>query len=186
MNTNKELEFKTLISKEKYEELIQKFELENNVFVQTNYYFDTPDFKLKKMHTVLRIRQKGNSFKLTKKERGVEENEACESHIFLQEDQALDFLKDGFNAELIDLPYKVKNVCELTTYRSKTTYLDGILFLDKSEYYGNVDYEIEYEVDSIEQGKKDFFRLLKEFDIPYKETIRKSTRAYNCILTEKE
>ena len=90
-------------------------------------------------------------------------------------------MKDGFNAEIIDLPYFVSNVCELTTYRSKTTYLDGILFFDKSEYYGHTDYEIEYEADSIEQGKKDFIQFLKENGIEYKEPLRKSARAYKCI-----
>ena len=40
---------------------------ENNVFAQTNHYFDTPDTKLLDEKTVLRIRQKGNNFKITNK-----------------------------------------------------------------------------------------------------------------------
>ena len=68
MKTNKELEFKSVITKEQYEALVKKFDLENNIYAQTNYYFDTPDYKLKGMHTVLRIRQKGSNYKLTKKD----------------------------------------------------------------------------------------------------------------------
>lgn len=67
MIVNKEIEFKTFITKEKYDQLIREFNLENNVFAQTNYYFDTEDTKLMKECTVLRIRQKGNGYKLTKK-----------------------------------------------------------------------------------------------------------------------
>ncbi len=184
MPNNIELEFKTKISEEQYNALIKEFELENNIFPQTNFYFDTPNLDLFKQNVVLRIRQKGENFKLTKKERGVMANEACESHVFLQEEMALDFLKNGFDANIIELNYKVHNVCELTTYRAKTTYKDGILFFDKSEYYGKTDYEIEYEVDSIEQGKKDFLQFLKEHDIPYTEPERKSTRAYNAIINK--
>lgn len=186
MTSNKELEFKTKITKEKYEELLKVFELENNVFEQTNYYFDTPELKLKNNYIVLRIRQKGNTFKLTKKEHGDGKNEAYESHIFLQEEQALKMLQEGFNAEIIDLPYFVKPVCELTTERCKTTYKDGTIFFDKSVYYGNTDYEIEYEVDSFEQGTKDFNDFLNEFQITYEPTLRKSTRAYNCIFPKKD
>lgn len=184
MSTNLEREFKTKITEEQYNKLISEFELENNIFPQTNFYFDTPDLKLFKEHTVLRIRQKGNNFKLTKKERGVNANEAFESHIFLQEEKALEFLKNGFDANIIELNCHVNNICELTTYRAKTTYSDGILFFDKSEYYGHTDYEIEYEVDSIEQGEKDFTTFLNEHNINYEEPERKSTRAYNIIINK--
>ncbi len=184
MPANIELEFKTKISEEKYNELIKEFELENNIFPQTNFYFDTPDLKLFKNNIVLRIRQKGENFKLTKKERGEGANEACESHVFLNEEKALDFLKNGFDANIIELNYQVNNICELTTYRAKTTFKDGILFFDKSEYYGKTDYEIEFEVDSIEQGKKDFIQFLEEHNIKYDEPERKSTRAFNYILNK--
>ena len=36
MIVNKEIEFKTFITKEKYDQLIREFNLENNVFAQTN------------------------------------------------------------------------------------------------------------------------------------------------------
>ncbi len=184
MKTNMELEFKSIITKEQYEALIKEFDLENNIYAQTNYYFDTPDYKLKQMHTVLRIRQKGSNYKLTKKEHGVHENEASESHIFLQEKQALKLLHEGFNALILDLPYDVENVCELTTYRCKTPYKDGTLFFDRSVYYGNVDYEVEYEVSDIKQGLKDFKEFLQLNNIEYKEPIRKSNRAYSCIMNK--
>lgn len=89
-------------------------------------------------------------------------------------------LANGIDASIIDIPYQVKKVAELTTYRASTPYKDGTLFFDRSEYYGHIDYEIEYEVDEVEQGKKDFNDFLQSFDIPYQESIRKSKRAFDC------
>ena len=127
--------------------------------------------------TVLRIRQKGSNFKITKKTRA--EVGADETHILISKDKALDILKNGFDAEIIGLPYYVKKIAELTTYRVSTPYKDGVLFFDKSEYSGKVDYEIEYEVDDDKAGYNDFLGFLKDFNIEYKESIRKSKRAYD-------
>lgn len=177
MNVNKEIEFKTFISEAEYNSLIDEFELDNNIFNQTNYYFDTPDTKLMAEKTVLRIRQKGNSFKLTKKTRA--EVGADETHILIARDRANDLLANGFDANVIGLPYFVKNIAQLTTYRASTPYKDGILFFDKSVYYDKVDYEIEYEVNDVKQGQEDFNQFLESHQIPYRESIRKSKRAYD-------
>ena len=177
MHINKEIEFKTLITKEKYEQLLKDFNLENNIFSQTNYYFDTDDKKLLNEKTVLRIRQKGCSYKLTKKTRAA--IGADETHILLSKDKAQELIETGFDANIIGIPYFVKNVAELTTHRASCPYKDGTLFFDRSEYYGKVDYEIEYEVDEIEQGHKHFLEFLNEYEIPYKESIRKSKRAFD-------
>ncbi|MCM1130233.1 MAG: CYTH domain-containing protein [Roseburia sp.] len=177
MNKNKEIEFKTFIPKETYDALLEEFNLSNNIFPQTNYYFDTEDTKLMEEQTVLRIRQKGNNFKLTKKVRS--KVGADETHIFITKERALEMLSCGFDATIIGLPYQVKKVAELTTYRASCPYKDGTIFFDRSEYYGKVDYEIEYEVDEIKQGMKDFKEFLKYYNIEYKESIRKSKRAFD-------
>ncbi len=177
MNKNKEIEFKTFISKENYDMLLEEFNLANNIFPQTNFYFDTEDSKLMNEYTVLRIRQKGNNFKLTKKTRS--KIGADETHIFITKDKAKDMLKHGFNADIIGIPYEVKKVAELTTYRASCPYKDGTLFFDRSEYYGKVDFEIEYEVDEVKQGLKDFKEFLNYYNIEFKESIRKSKRAFD-------
>lgn len=177
MTKNKEIEFKTFITEEQYTKLLREFGLENNVFAQTNFYFDTPDTKLLKEKTVLRIRQKGNNYKLTKKTRA--EVGADETHILLSAEKAEEFLKNGFDAKIIGLPYSVSYQCSLTTHRASTPYKDGTLFLDKSEYYGHVDYEIEYEVDDVKQGEADFYDFLNKNNITFKESIRKSKRAFD-------
>ena len=158
MTKNIEIEFKTFISEDVYNNLIKEFELENNIFSQTNYYFDTEDTILMQEKTVLRIRQKGSNYKLTKKTRA--EVGADETHLLISKEQAENFLQNGFDAKIINLPYYVKNIAQLTTHRASTPYKNGTLFLDKSEYYGKVDYEIEYEVDEEKEGLKDFKNFL--------------------------
>ena len=177
MYKNKEIEFKTIITEEQYLSLLKEFDLENNIFSQTNHYFDTDDTKLLNDKTVLRIRQKGNNYKLTKKTRA--EIGANEEHILLTKDKALELLEKGFDAEIIGLPYFVHKMAELTTHRASAPYKNGTIFFDKSEYYGKVDYEIEYEVDDVESGEKDFSNFLKSHNITYKESIRKSKRAFD-------
>lgn len=177
MTKNIEIEFKTFISEDVYNNLIKEFELENNIFSQTNYYFDTEDTLLMQEKTVLRIRQKGSNYKLTKKTRA--EVGADETHLLISKEQAENFLQNGFDAKIINLPYYVKNIAQLTTYRASTPYKNGTLFLDKSEYYGKVDYEIEYEVDEEKEGLKDFKNFLDSHNITFKESIRKSKRAYD-------
>lgn len=177
MNTNKEIEFKTFITKEQYDSLINEFGLDNNIFMQTNHYFDTEDTKLMNEKTVLRIRQKGSNYKLTKKTRA--NVGADETHILLTKEKADEMLANGFNAEIIEIPYYVKKVAELSTFRASAPYKNGTIFFDKSVYYDNVDYEIEYEVDDVKEGQIDFKDFLKSHNITYNESIRKSKRAFD-------
>ena len=177
MNTNKEIEFKTFITKEQYESLIKEFGLDNNIFMQTNHYFDTEDTKLMNEKTVLRIRQKGSNYKLTKKTRA--NVGADETHILLTKEKADEMLANGFDADIIEIPYYVKKIAELSTFRASTPYKNGTIFFDKRVYYEHVDYEIEYEVDDIQSGQVDFKNFLDSHNIIYNESIRKSKRAYD-------
>ncbi len=176
MKHNLEIEFKTFITEEKYIELLKTFELENNVFVQTNHYFDTKDLDLDKNKIVLRIRQKGDNYKLTSKSHS--EEGAFETHILLSKDDANNMLINGFDANMININHDVVKVCELSTHRVSTSYKNGVIFFDKSVYYGHVDYEIEFEADSIEKGQKEFKSFLEEYNVEFVESIRKSNRAY--------
>lgn len=179
MKHNLEIEFKTAIQKETYDELLKQFDLENNVFKQTNYYFDTDNLDLDNSKIVLRIRQKGNQYKLTSKSHSNEG--AFETHVFITEEEALKMLRDGFDASIINLSFYVRKVSELSTYRVSTSYKNGVIFFDKSVYYGKTDYEIEYEADSQEQGKKDFDSFLNEYNIDLVKSVRKSSRAYEQL-----
>ncbi|MBQ4357366.1 MAG: hypothetical protein II788_05180, partial [Acholeplasmatales bacterium] len=104
---------------------------------------------------------------------------ADETHILLSKDKALEYLENGLDARIIDLPYFVKKMAELTTYRCSAPYKSGTIFFDKSVYYDKVDYEIEFEVDDVKQGLKEFKQFLENHNITYVESIRKSKRAFD-------
>lgn len=177
---NIEIEFKTKVSKELYFDLLNKFNLENNIFKQTNYYFDTPDLKLNKDKVVLRIRERGENYKVTLKSQS--EFGAHEYHVLLSSDQAHEMIKNGFNVSQFfdDYSYDVTLQADLVNYRAKTFYPGGDLFVDKCEYCGLVDYEIEFEVDNYEEGYKAWLELLNDNNITQSPTRRKSERALTC------
>lgn len=174
---NLEIEFKCPINKEEYQRLIDKFELANNIYLLTNYYFDTPDKKLHNDRTVLRIRHKhsNNLYKITLKQDTPQG--ALESHVLLKEDAALKLIETGFNLKPyfnIDLDVILHG--KLDNYRVSTPYREGELFLDRIEYFQTVEYEIEYEVDNFEHGKRDFEKFLNENNITQAPFKRKSQR----------
>jgi len=173
-----EIEFKTFISKNEYERMLKLFNLEDKVFEQTNYYFDTNDYKLINNKIVLRIRKK-EQYKLTKKEKS--DNANMESSRYLTDEEAKDMIKNGFDASIIGINNYVKNICSLTTFRAKTPYKNGTLFFDKSVYNGITDYEIEFEADDIENGQKEFDKFLNENSIERKVPVSKSKRAFNTL-----
>lgn len=181
MVKNIEIEFKSAISKEVYLQLLKQFDLENNIFKQINYYFDTEDYKFSEGKTVLRIRQKGESrYKVTLKSQS--EESAFENHVFLKKEQALDMIENGFHTKdfFEDVDEFVTFKVNLENYRVSTPYEDGILFLDRCDYCNVTDYEIEYEATSYHEGKMIFETFLKSHNIEIKPTKRKSERAFTC------
>lgn len=176
--TNIEIEFKNPIDKATYEMLIKKYQLDNNIFLQTNYYFDSSDQKLTQRGIVLRIRHKEpNRYKITRKSKT--KQGYLEEHVILNQEKASNMIENGFNLKSffeddIDVIFHGK----LENYRVSMPYKDGELFLDKIIYFDKVDYELEYEVDSYQQGKKDFNYFLKQHQITPAPAIRKSTRIF--------
>ncbi len=176
MYTSLEIEFKSKITKEQYEALLKKYNLLDKVFEQTNYYFDTPDHKLINNHIILRIREKSYNIKLTSKTK--QEIGTLERHLVLDKDTAYKMINEGFDASIIGINEEVSNIASLTTYRAKTSYKNGTLFLDKNTYFGHTDYEIEFEAEEIELGKKEFLEFLEENNLEYIKIVSKSKRAY--------
>ena len=177
MKTSLEIEFKTAINEEIYDNLIKKYNLKDKTFIQINHYFDTEKKEIINQKNILRIRQKGDQYKITRKEPST--NGTIETHIKLTLDEAKRLLANGFDANIINLPYFVKKIAELKTERVTMPYLDGIIFLDKNTYYDKVDYEIEYESNTMAQGEIDFNTFLKENNITYIPLISTTKRAYN-------
>lgn len=176
MYTSLEIEIKSQITEDEYSKILKKYNLEGTTFIQTNYYFDTPNHELINKHIVLRIREKEKNIKLTSK--SPLEVGTLEKHIILTKDEAYKMIECGFDANIIGLDCVVSNIAKLQTERTTMPYKSGKLFFDKNTYYDTVDYEIEYESDDEDQGKKDFFLFLTENNLTFNEIVSKTKRAY--------
>ncbi len=180
MTQNVEIEFKTIIPLETYQYLLKHFELENNIFKQVNYYFDTDDYTLNQKQIVLRIRQKGDRYKVTLKCQS--DKQAYEKHFVLQPEKAKDMIANGFQTKAFfdDIDAFVTFRVSLDNYRVSTPYEGGTLFLDRCDYCNVTDYELEYEANNYEEGKVIFEKLLSRCNIEPIPIKRKSERAFTC------
>lgn len=187
MSKELEIEFKTLLTKEEYIKLCDKFpECKRNL--QINYYFDTSRFTLKASDIGLRVRMldKDRYVITLKKKKGYalqEINETITKEIFDQ------FLNSGIvpveeiAKELEDVikGQLLKNYMSLSTYRIGFPYKKGYLAIDKCKYVNTIDYELEYEAKTYEGGKREFVEIVREFGIVYKKSQPKIKRAYDAL-----
>ncbi|MBM7653678.1 CYTH domain-containing protein [Neobacillus cucumis] len=187
MSQNLEIEFKNMLTKAEYERILNEFHIgQDDIFTQENLYFDSPDFALKKAKSALRIRKKGTDYVMTLKtplEIGLletnqilttEEADAAINHNCLPEGEIKQVI-EASNISFANIIY----FGSLTTKRTELPYEDGLLVLDHSIYLHQEDYELEYEVENYQEGKRNFQNLLKRFMIPERQTENKVSRFYN-------
>lgn len=186
MSQNIEKEFKNLLNKEEYEALLAAFNLdETEAIKQTNIYFDTPDFKLKGMNSGLRIRMYEDKGEITLKT-PIQENEKLETNddLTLEEAKALveaQRMKATGNAadKLKELGIATDDLViigQLSTIRYDFPGDEGTYFLDKSFYQDQMDYELEFESESLEEGALAFQAFLKLHDIKVRKAKQKIER----------
>lgn len=179
MKTSIEIEFKTLMTNEEYQKIIDLFDLRENIFHQENYYFDSDDFYIRKNKMELRIRHRKNVWKITLKR--PHENCMYEDSIIINEDEAKTYIENGFDLKAFGIDLFVTLKTSNVTERAVTPYKEGNLFLDKSSYANITDYEIEYEADDVNYGIKVFKEFLTENNIEYKPSYHKVDRAYIAL-----
>lgn len=183
-----EIEFKNLLTKDEFMKLQTAFHITESMFIeQTNYYFETPSFSLKKSGGALRIRQKSHSFVLTLKIRQAIGH--LEIHQKLTESEAMNIIetsqipdgevKEYLNAEKI-ITENLALLGNLKTKRVELPYENGLLVLDHSTYLNHEDYELEYEVTDEVIGKGHFINLLRKYEIPERDTLNKIKRFFNA------
>lgn len=186
MSQNIEKEFKNLLNKEEYEALIAAFSLDETEPVkQTNVYFDTPDFKLKGLNSGLRIRMYEDKGEITLKT-PIQENEKLETNddLTLEEAKTLvdaQRMKASGNVadKLKELGIAVADLViigQLSTIRYDFPGDKGTYFLDKSFYQDQMDYELEFESESLDEGARAFQAFLKLHDIKIRNTKQKIER----------
>ena len=187
MSKEVEIEFKNMVDKEQFQQLLQFFHIDDDqFFTQSNEYFDTDDYLLKKKHSALRIRDKNGQFELTLKTPapiGLYEYNQMISASEVAQIKTKQLFPDGIvktELENIQLPLtQLQSFGKIVTKRAEVNYKDWLLVFDHSYYLDHEDYEIEYEVDDYDGGKLIFRQLLEQLHIPVMKADNKIARLFN-------
>ena len=170
-----ELEKKLLLTEEEYDYLMEHFGYESPLIsipitTQVNYYFDTDDFSMNRQNTTCRIRLKDGKYKATMKRHSTGEDQSTETEMEIY---------NGLESNAFtDMGLKLQG--ELITKRCvafKDSNCEAVL--DKNEYLGQTDYELEIEYK--QEHEKDAQAILKIFQdmltrrkcfLAYKENLK--------------
>jgi uncharacterized protein YjbK len=186
-----EIEFKNLLTEQEYNLLLEQLKIRSETAnKQVNYYFDTADMLLKEHKSALRIRKKGREYVLTLKE--PHPDGLLETHQKCTETEAINAMETGDipQGQVTEQIRRLTSVSEaqfnyigeLSTKRLEIHEPDGLIVLDKSEYLGKVDYELEFETSARTAGEAAFKRLLNDYGIPQRKTKNKIERFYERSL----
>lgn len=158
-----ENEFKIMLTKEQYEKLLTLYKWDK-VIDQTNHYYDNDDLALSALHITVRVREINGKFFLQEKLPGAAEYSRVEL------EKPLEFLPDVMGVS--DLPGApsqsisgIKRLGQLKTTRNVHRFEGGEIDLDKSEYFGKTDYEIEIEFTDEKSARKVLDDIKKKLDI---------------------
>lgn len=150
-----EIEGKRLLNAQEFRKIQTYFHLsEDDFLIQHNHYFDTSDFQLKAQNAALRIRYKNGTYVLTLKVRN--EDGVLEKHQPLSTDEWTEgapltqLTKGGTVQSYLEKDWGISfdtlhPLGRLSTSRAEIPYEKGLLALDESRYFEEVDYELEYE-----------------------------------------
>lgn len=185
MQKGTEVEFKSLLTEQEYKKLIAHFNNAKSDY-QTNHYFDTKRFSLKALNASLRVRERDDMELTLKRKKGYNTDIKSvsitkEQFKKLRETGVIEFEELANDVSNLIKEQKLVNFLSLSTLRNFVPYASGILNIDKSEYLGITDYEIEYTSRSYHQGKADFIKIISEFGIQYKKSDKKIKRAFNAL-----
>lgn len=139
-----ENEFKVMLTSEQYEKLLSLYDWDKTV-VQTNHYYDTDNLRLSETHITCRVREIDGAYFLQMKFPAAREYSRVELEKPLNKlpetISADDLFKPDGHDELPD----VRRLGALTTTRSVKSFDGAEIDLDKSEYFGKTDFELEIE-----------------------------------------
>lgn len=185
MNNSIERELKMSLNKEEYAELLSAGNVAPQL--QTNHYFYCADMPVDIM---LRIRHKDGKYlfcykKLLSCENGV--NVCDERETYIDGEMSDSLLSNGITpAQLkrlvdVDTQSNYKYAGSLHTYRAKFPLDKWLIELDKNEYLGVTDYELECECasDELLGELKDY--LLCNYGFTFKPSLSKSARFFERL-----
>ena len=185
-----EIEFKNMLTKKQYDALLQYFHIQpGQINYQVNHYFDTEQWHLKQLMSGLRIRQIGDYFECTIKEKTTD-NAHLETTDILTQEQAEQYLNGarlqtpsvGKRLKALQIPVdQLKLFGSLATNRVEINYKGGILVLDHSTYMNQHDYEVEYEAVDETTGQIIFDEFLATHHIKKNLAPKKIARFMNAL-----
>ncbi|GFH42789.1 adenylate cyclase [Lactococcus hodotermopsidis] len=192
MQINLEIEYKTLLSLGEYDQLAKYFRHLKPIR-QTNHYFDSHDLKLRENKLSLRIRTFDNKAEMTLKIPQTVGN--LEHNVALTLDEARDILKRKKLPENDTKIQKITNILQnmainvsditvlgaLTTIRRECQSKIGLMALDKNDYLGKIDYELELEVKDAKTGEIAFDNFLSDNHIEYRYARSKVVRFLEAL-----
>lgn len=143
-----ENEFKVMLDKDGYEKLLKLYSFET--VEQTNHYYDTDGLTMSEKRITVRVRElDGKCFLQLKLPTGI-----THSRVELSEETdgvpetissgTLKALAGEYSLGEVEFS-DVKRLGALKTTRSVHRFSGGEIDLDKSEYFGRIDYEVEIE-----------------------------------------
>lgn len=177
MPINKEVEAKALLNKEEFTKIVRFFNLTSEKrHKQTNYYFDTNDMLFQSSRIAFRIRHihKNDTYEMTAKLRQKDGSSIELNQIVSYRDfvilLALGILPEGDVKDRLTLlikDRKLYHIATLATYRYEFEYDDGLLAIDENHYSNIIDYELEFEGESMAQCMTAIKNLLNSLGIDY-------------------
>jgi len=190
MSQQIEIEFKTMLTETEFNQLLARLPFPKEPIMQTNYYFETEDFLLKRNKSALRIREKFNRYQLTLKEPHPEGTLETSDWLTLEEAKAwLEGSPYPIGKEAVHQRLKKLGINEkmlklfghLTTERYVYEMDKVSLMLDKSSYHDIVDYELEVEAMSKEAGLSALQSLLEQEKIVERKAKTKIERFFQSL-----
>lgn len=168
-----EIEAKALVGPTDYEKLRSLYK-DYPSYTQTNYYVDDDSFLLRKEGFALRVREKEGLYEMTLKtplSQGLLEKNCAWSKATFEA-----FEKDGIFPDgdikrfltMLDIDVSTLRIkTSLTTCRVDVPYLNGKLSIDKNDYSGKTDYEVELEFNNLRDAESNLKELLEKNGIAY-------------------
>lgn len=185
-----EIEYKTMLTKAEFDHL-QSLLSHVTPVTQTNYYFESADSRMRSKKLSLRIRTFEQAAEMTLK---IPKNiGTLEHNIPLSREEARHIIDSGCLPDnAISQIIREKDIDtdnlivlgHLTTIRREVKTNIGLMALDRNQYAGRIDYELELEVEDADYGKLAFEQYLKDHNINFK--YAKSKVARFCATLDKK
>ena len=173
-----EIEFKTMLTKEEHDRLLQFF-ADISPISQTNHYIDSDQQSIRHAHMAFNHHEAELTLKIPQEVGALELNQNLtpeETENILQNNEfpTGEILETLLQKEIPIQDLKILGSLETIRYEKEDEI--GLLALDESHYLGKTDFELEVEVEDFEKGKENFLDFLKQHKIDYKPGKSKIAR----------